>query len=117
MVPNGQPIANKSQIRWNARLCSALWLSSDQFGRKTHSFVSLRSIAVAIDSYVRLYEFRLRLAYILLPCCRETSPQLKENTEMLRTANHIIGYAIAGADGEVGHCADFLFQDGNWAIT
>ena len=36
---------------------------------------------------------------------------------MLRTANHIIGYGIAGNDGDIGHCSDFLFRDDDWSIS
>lgn len=36
---------------------------------------------------------------------------------MLRTANHLMGYSIAGSDGEVGHCSDFLFHDNDWRIS
>lgn len=36
---------------------------------------------------------------------------------MLRTANHIIGYTIAGSDGQIGRCSDFLFRDDDWSIS
>lgn len=36
---------------------------------------------------------------------------------MLRTANHLMGYKIAGTDGEIGSCTDFLFHDEDWQIS
>lgn len=35
---------------------------------------------------------------------------------MYRCINEIIGYPLMAQDGEIGHCADFLFEDRPWII-
>lgn len=34
----------------------------------------------------------------------------------LRSSNSVQGYAIAGADGDIGHVEDILFDDESWAV-
>ena len=34
----------------------------------------------------------------------------------LRSTHHVIGYHIRATDGEIGHLADFLVDDENWAL-
>lgn len=35
---------------------------------------------------------------------------------MLRSAQHILSYQLSAIDGQIGHCADFLFDDHEWTI-
>ncbi len=35
---------------------------------------------------------------------------------MLRSTKEVIGYALQAADGEIGRCSDFLFDDVQWTV-
>ena len=35
---------------------------------------------------------------------------------MLRSIDSLKGYTLAASDGEIGKCADFLFDDRDWTV-
>jgi len=35
---------------------------------------------------------------------------------MLRNVSHILNYVLLAADGEIGRCRDFLYDDEKWTI-
>lgn len=41
--------------------------------------------------------------------------QLKESI-MMRSTKEVMGYTLKAADGEIGRCRDFLFDDQQWAV-
>jgi hypothetical protein len=43
-------------------------------------------------------------------------PGLAEETRHRRSVKEVVGYHIHATDGEIGHCEDFLAEEGSWAI-
>ena len=35
---------------------------------------------------------------------------------MLRSMDELKGYVLEAADGEIGRCKDFLFEDDSWTV-
>ncbi len=51
------------------------------------------------------------------PIARELAAAEREHSEpQLRSAREVIGYYVAANDGDIGHVADLLVDDGSWTI-
>jgi hypothetical protein len=55
-------------------------------------------------------------AHGLSPRDREEVPRQTSGDRHLRSVHEVEGYHIHASDGEIGHVADFLLEDGDWSI-